>query len=134
MSTFALISSVQQRLLHQLPENASQTFNDKGYIIALSLFLQPPVPRDETGIMSERRISMMMLWLWQCPMMLMNYSWVFFLVGYALHLLTPVFDPSQAEISITASQQPFQIHPERLVVNTDTGCHYYCVWLRINCP
>ncbi|SPJ85056.1 uncharacterized protein FTOL_10942 [Fusarium torulosum] len=31
--------------------------------------------------------------------MLMSFSWVFFLIGYALHLLTPIFDPSQAEIS-----------------------------------
>jgi hypothetical protein len=30
-----------------------------------------------------------MIWVWQTPMMLMSLSWVMFLVGYELYILTP---------------------------------------------
>ncbi|KAI1370823.1 hypothetical protein F4677DRAFT_437309 [Hypoxylon crocopeplum] len=104
LSTFSLISSAHQRLLRHLPrsEQDSQEYNDDKLQLALNLFLQPPVKVASLSAKPEaRRISSRMLWIWQCPMMLMSYSWVLFLVGYALHLLTPVFDPSQAEISFT---------------------------------
>ncbi|KAH6645123.1 hypothetical protein BKA67DRAFT_542100 [Truncatella angustata] len=101
LSTFALISSAHQRLLRYLPEKDDEPFDERRLIEALSLFLRPPVPRGNNTF--GRRRSNKMLWFWQCPIMLMNYSWVLFLLGYTLHLLTPVFDPSQAEMSLTAA-------------------------------
>jgi Zn-dependent protease len=103
LSSFALIGSAHQRLLRHLPESVDEDFGEQKLRVALSLFLQPPVdeemkpPQDGGKVM--RSISRKMLWFWQCPTMLMSFSWVFFLIGYALHLLTPIFDPSQAEIS-----------------------------------
>ncbi|KAH8885993.1 hypothetical protein GQ53DRAFT_876283 [Thozetella sp. PMI_491] len=106
MSTFSLISSAHQRLLRHLPEKDNLEYNGDKIRLALNLFLQPPVkPANLDTKMQPRRISKRMLWFWQCPMMLMHYSWVFFLVGYALHVLTPVFDPSQAETSSKVSQR-----------------------------
>jgi hypothetical protein len=95
LSLFALISSAHQRLLRYLPEKVDQDFDDQHIEVALSLFLQPPVGQPGT----KRRISCKMLWFWQCPTMLMSYSWVFFVTGYALHLLSPVFGSSRAKSS-----------------------------------
>jgi hypothetical protein len=100
MSTFSLISSAHQRLLRHLPEKDNLDYSEDKLLLALNLFLQPAVkPTSLSGKMEPRRVSRRMLWIWQCPTMLMSYSWVFFLVGYALHVLTPFFDPSQAESS-----------------------------------
>ncbi|KAI0169921.1 hypothetical protein GGR52DRAFT_487888 [Hypoxylon sp. FL1284] len=102
LSTFSLISSAHQRLLRHLPKSEEDVavFTDTKLQLALNLFLKPAV--DVTDLDVEpplRPVSSRMLWIWQCPMMLMSYSWVLFLVGYAVHLLTPVFDPSQADMS-----------------------------------
>jgi len=100
MSSFALISSAHQRLLRHLPGKDDLDYDEDKIMLALNLFLQPPLaPADLSAKVQPRQISRRMLWVWQCPTMLMSYSWVLFLVGYALHVLTPVFHPSQAEIS-----------------------------------
>jgi hypothetical protein len=101
LSLFALISSAHQRLLRYLPEKEDQDFDDQQLEVALSLFLQPLVERSG----QKRRISRKMLWFWQCPTMLMSYSWVFFITGYALHLLSPLFDPDQADMSRKVSSE-----------------------------
>lgn len=31
-----------------------------------------------------------MIWVWQCPTMLMSIAWMFFLVGYEIYVLTPL--------------------------------------------
>ncbi|KAG5664902.1 hypothetical protein KAF25_008636, partial [Fusarium avenaceum] len=109
LSSFALIGSAHQRLLRHLPETVDEDFGQQKLKVALSLFLQPPVDKEMKGSEDSdkamRSISRKMLWFWQCPTMLMSFSWVFFLIGYALHLLTPIFDPSQAEISRKVSQK-----------------------------
>ncbi|RGP61341.1 hypothetical protein FLONG3_10575 [Fusarium longipes] len=92
-SIFALISSAHQRLLRYLPDKVDQEFGAHRLEVALSLFLQPP-----------------------CPTMLMSYSWVFFVTGYALHLLTPVFGSSRAKSS-----------------EETTGIWRDFVWLRAGC-
>jgi hypothetical protein len=104
-SLFALISSAHQRLLRYLPERFDQEFDDQQFEVALSLFLQPVIGQQRAA----RKISCRMLWFWQCPMMLMSYSWVFFVNGYALHLLHPVFDTSGAEESeeVNRNRPPF---------------------------
>ncbi|CEF76517.1 unnamed protein product [Fusarium graminearum] len=84
-SLFALISSAHQRLLRHLPEKFDQEFDDQQFEVALSLFLKPVVGQQRSAR--------------ECPIMLMSYSWVFFVNGYALHLLSPVFDTSGAETS-----------------------------------
>lgn len=108
MSCFALISSAHQRLLRHLPRTAEDVdFGKDRLAVALNLFLQlPTAPPAETDY---RRMSMRMLWVWQCPTMLMSYSWVFFLAGYALHVLSPIFDPAQADISPAVGNSPREI-------------------------
>ncbi|KAK0666619.1 hypothetical protein QBC41DRAFT_280517 [Cercophora samala] len=103
LSFFALISSAHQRLLRLLPSDQSDDFSDADLARCLSLFLQPPVPEPpgqggKKGVV-HREVSRRMVWFWQCPTMLMSFSWVFFLMGYTLHLLTPVFDVSLAELT-----------------------------------
>jgi hypothetical protein len=113
LSIFALISSAHQRLLRHLPSDKScsgrlesgfqESFDDDKIKLALNLFLSPPLPptgsNNKPPTPPTREISSRMVWMWQCPVMLMNYSWVLFLVGYGLHVLKPVFEPSQTHIS-----------------------------------
>lgn len=94
-SVFALISSAHQRLLRYLPQKADQDFNNEQFEVALNLFLKPKAARNG----NKREVCRIMVWFWQCPTMLMSYSWVFFITGYALHLLSPVFDTSSAKTS-----------------------------------
>jgi hypothetical protein len=133
MSTFSLISSAHQRLLRHLPDKGSLEYSEEEIPLALNLFLQPPLKPGSLSVELEpRRISRRMLWVWQCPTMLMSYSWVFFLVGYALHVLTPVFGPSQAEVSSqVSSEKSSSSHDKKL---TDIGCHCHCVRLRVGRP
>lgn len=100
-SCFALISSAQQRLLRRLPgpEDDDLVFPDEQVQIALNLLLQPVLKVPDGGKERGRRVSRRMLYVWQNPTMLMSYSWVMFIAGYALHILTPVFDPSLGEVS-----------------------------------
>lgn len=113
LSIFALISSAHQRLLRHLPSDKFQEpFDDDKIKLALNLFLSPPVRPKGTNKNSSsqptREISSRMVWMWQCPVMLMSYSWVLFLVGYGLHVLKPVFDPSQTHISKAVRYQQAQ--------------------------
>jgi hypothetical protein len=112
MSVFALISSVPTRLLQHLPQKDDMfDFDDDKIRVALNLFLQPPMKPDGSGPATKyRRRSKKMLWVWQCPTMLVSYSWVLVLVGYALHLLTPAFRPEQAEVSLEVSREIPQFH------------------------
>lgn len=105
LSVFALISSAHQRLLRHLPTDKFQDFDDAKIKLALNLFLSPPVPlkipiRDAPGKYT-RQASLRMIRMWQCPVMLMSYSWALFLVGYGLRMLKPIFHTSQAEVSKT---------------------------------
>ncbi|KAI9886617.1 MAG: hypothetical protein M1823_001596 [Watsoniomyces obsoletus] len=116
MSTFSLVGSAPTRLLQHLPNDANMTYdeqhlpneanmkyNQRQFKIALNLFLQPSEQHGNStdSNAANRHICRRMLWVWQCPAMLMSYSWIFFLLGYALHVLSPVFDRSQAEVSST---------------------------------
>jgi hypothetical protein len=149
MSTFSMIGSAPTRLLQHLPEKDNDVEYDERRInMALKLFLRPVDKGVRSGgKVKHRRISRSMLWVWQCPAMLMSYSWVFctfdcaerlrrdsrltgfpVLVGYALHVLSPVFGPSLGEVSSTVCSCPylalgFRTHPR-------LGCYCHDLWLR----
>lgn len=95
LSTFSMIGSAPTRVLQHLPKKDQAHCSEDDIKCALNLFLQP-LSAEST---KHREISWRMLWAWQCPAMLMSYSWVLFLVGYTLHILTPIFDESQAQTS-----------------------------------
>ncbi|KAF2650658.1 hypothetical protein K491DRAFT_608412 [Lophiostoma macrostomum CBS 122681] len=103
MSTFSMIGSAPTRLLQHLPEkDNNEKYDERTVKIALNLFLRPVDKSARAGgKMKARKISRSMLWVWQCPAMLMSYSWVLFLIGYALHVLSPVFSPSLGDVSST---------------------------------
>ena len=44
-----------------------------------------------------------MVWVWQSPLMLMSFSWVTFLVGYELYLLTPLIRQDVWTVESTVS-------------------------------
>lgn len=78
MSTFSLVGSAPIRLLQHLPDKNDTEYDDHKIQMALNLFLQPPAKlANSNGETEHRRISRRMLWVWQCPAMLMSYSWVF---------------------------------------------------------
>ena len=91
MSTFSLIGSAPIRLLQGLPDEKNdaekddaekddaEKYDEHKIQMALNLFLQPPPAKlaPSRGKTQDRQISRTMLWVWQCPAMLMSYSWVF---------------------------------------------------------
>lgn len=99
LSIFALVSSAHQRLLRHLPSDKFQDFDDDKIKLALNLFLSPPVQTNASTRQPKRRASWRMIWIWQCPTMLMSYSWVLFLVGYGLHIMKPIFEPVRTNTS-----------------------------------
>jgi hypothetical protein len=80
MSTLALVGAAPTRLLLHLPDKSDTEYNEHKIKMALNLFLQPPTKIAGSGgggKMEHRGISRRMLWVWQCPAMLMSYSWLF---------------------------------------------------------
>ena len=78
MSTFSLIGSAPTRLLQHLPDKDDTVYDELKIQRALNLFLQPPAELASlSGKIGRRQISRRMLWVWQCPAMLMSYSWIF---------------------------------------------------------
>jgi hypothetical protein len=98
----SLISSSQDRLLIKVPrrEDVDMAIRD-----ALLVMLVPNKSRDmeqakEAGMRCSRRL----LFLWQTPLMLMHYSWVTFLVGYELYLITPLVRHESWTVQCTVSR------------------------------
>jgi hypothetical protein len=77
MSTFALVGSAPTRLLQHLPDKHDTECDEHRMQMALNLFLRPRAKSGRpSGAMGHRGICGRMLWAWQCPAMLMSYSWV----------------------------------------------------------
>ncbi|KAI1267585.1 hypothetical protein F5Y18DRAFT_378192 [Xylariaceae sp. FL1019] len=85
LSIFSLISSVQSRLLAEFPLPKCSG-SDQAAVHVLDLVLRSEYSPN-SGL---RERSIALLWMWQCPTMLMSYSWLFFLVGYVIHILRPL--------------------------------------------
>lgn len=128
MATFSMIGSAPTRLLQHLPAADQKDFDEVMTERALNLFLQPTC-KSVKG--NPRKISRRMLWAWQCPAMLMSYSWISFLVGYTLHMLTPAFDKPQAQD--TWKVRAYDIGILGQPANVVTGFYHYCIRLRANC-
>jgi uncharacterized membrane protein (DUF485 family) len=47
--------------------------------------------------------SLLLFFLWQTPLMLMNYSWLMFLIGYELYLITPLVKHASWTVQCTVS-------------------------------
>jgi hypothetical protein len=97
----ALISSSQDRLLVKIPRR-----EDLGMAIqeALLVMLVPKESKDEEKAeKTKMRRSRRLQFLWQTPLMLMHYSWVTFLVGYELYLITPLIKHGSWTVQCTVS-------------------------------
>jgi hypothetical protein len=117
LSIFALISSVHERMLAQIPDKLLTVRYDNldlNYLLGVLLRRVEQKGRDNTstvarghvvGIISDEsvqkavdsagttwEIDPALVWIWQAPVMLMNYSWITFLVGYECYLLTPLIN------------------------------------------
>lgn len=102
-----MISSTQQRFLEQFPQS-EDGYNSEVIQILLELLLQPSInitfgDTENTPRQNNREISMHMLWIWQTPMMLISWSWMFFLLGLLLHILTPVIRRNEWTMDCTVS-------------------------------
>ncbi|KAK6192896.1 hypothetical protein LQW54_013015 [Pestalotiopsis sp. IQ-011] len=125
-SIFSLISSAQQRLPGEFPEDTSKdTDRDSSRgrpsdssVEEIQALLDPvlswPSQGDAESKPTERPLSFTMIWIWQTPMMLMSYAWLLFLLGCALHLLTPIFDclaGDWSSLTIPVGQELFLLSP-----------------------
>jgi hypothetical protein len=87
-SIFALVSSYQERLLEEIRRaGESNAAMDSALRVVL---ISSGAEDAEKGEKETLRSSKRLMFLWQTPMMLMHYSWLTFLVGYELYLLTPL--------------------------------------------
>jgi hypothetical protein len=106
LSIASLIFWVSQRLLEQLPDSPDNAWDKEHLEHVLRLILRPcgapkakrdakVDPREESlptvkVTVHSWELDPWMIWVWQSPMMLMSYSWVCFIIGYGLYLLTPI--------------------------------------------
>jgi hypothetical protein len=92
-SFFSLVSSVQQRLLREFPHDMptpsalADVYTQKVLKACLSLVLSC----NRTDDQGRHKASLQMIWIWQSSMMLMSYAWLLFFLGYAIHILSPIF-------------------------------------------
>ncbi len=77
-------------MIERLP-GATETVDDRHLKNILRLLLRPMRSDGESvpGAVLLLEPDVKMIWVWQTPMMLMSLSWVTFLVGYELYILTP---------------------------------------------
>jgi uncharacterized membrane protein (DUF485 family) len=97
----SLISSSQDRLLAKVPrrKDVNMAIRD-----ALLVMLVPKKAKhEEQAEKTKMRRSRRLLFLWQTPLMLMHYSWVTFLVGYELYLITPLIKHGSWTVQCTVS-------------------------------
>jgi len=84
------VSSAQDRLLELLPAEKIKDMDKNQLQKLLRLLLRPAsTAQCEPGVNSLLEPGPKMFWVWQTPLMLMSLSWVAFLVGYELCILTP---------------------------------------------
>lgn len=97
-SIFALVSFSQQRMIDQISKvqlkDSSEADSKAPSRALLLLFLRPQ--RGGLDLEQGRHMTQhlafdwRLAFLWQYPMMMMSYSWVCFLLGYTIYLLSPL--------------------------------------------
>ncbi|KAH8747401.1 hypothetical protein BGZ57DRAFT_935655 [Hyaloscypha finlandica] len=106
LSIFALISSAQSRLLEEFPESDQASLAEIEVWRLLRFMLKPSTSSTaKTGLVDVEHANtegeippkslgpnLWLIWLWQSPTMLMSFSWLFFLIGYEVYLLTPLIE------------------------------------------
>lgn len=100
-SIFSLISSTIDQLLEWVPTPGDDTLSERDCEAALSLLICPRALFAASGTdlaqdLKLYRPKWSMVYVWQCPVMLMSWSWILFYTGFLLSILTPVIpDASQ---------------------------------------
>ncbi|KAK3311775.1 hypothetical protein B0H66DRAFT_546142 [Apodospora peruviana] len=91
LSVFALISSAQDTLLEQIPDRLLDLDLSGAEVNALlRIVLKTSAETSDNDHPGNHLVADgWLIWVWQTPMMLMSLSWVAFLVGYALYIITP---------------------------------------------
>ena len=93
-ATFSLISSTVDQLLECIPGLDDETFyRGDGLSATLSLFVHTRTSNLKNGSESSpksHKPKWAMAYVWQCPVMLMSWSWVYFTAGFVLHISTAV--------------------------------------------
>lgn len=101
----ALISSSQERLLERLPKVGEEGYDaqlQEGLLMVLAPCRGNAGDLEKAEVVSLRPSSLL-LFLWQTPLMLMHYSWLMFLVGYELYLITPLTRHASWTLQCTVS-------------------------------
>ena len=129
LSVFGLISSAPQRLLEVIPDHLDYQIKGDELDVFLDLFLEShkkgdktqdgerfgetahkhPNPIAENPLRSE--VNAHVHWVLQTPMMLMSWSWIFFLLGYALFVLTPIINNQPWTVDHNVRRLVLNPHP-----------------------
>lgn len=116
-SIAALISSAQQRLLNMLPSSTNCLDSDVRRALKLVLHELPAkrVKQESSSgdekapyvsqvtICRRYRSSKRIVFFWQHSLMLMSWSWVFFLSAFTIHIATPLIQHKEWSTQSTVS-------------------------------
>jgi hypothetical protein len=149
LSIFALISSVQERMLGQIPDRIHMAQGSDVDVIRLLRIVLGPERHaqnseaiakgtkdiaaatesdiEATAGSTEKlwKIDYFLVWVWQAPFMLMHYSWITFLVGYECHLLTPLIKAEETRWTPARWVSTLRIRPPKSWVFTDLAGQYF---------
>lgn len=99
-SFFSLISSTIDQMLAWIPGAGNTNVCHDDRLAVMPLLSVPSTIRPTGGSVfsaEEYEPSWWMAYVWQCPTMLMNWSWVMFFAGFILYILTPVIPGNSQE-------------------------------------
>lgn len=89
LSLWSLITGAQQKsVIHAVPiahRDPAQNRQTANFILR-----RPPTRRGSRRTFAELN----MLYVWQCPLMLMSYGWAFLLLGITMHVCSPLIERS----------------------------------------
>ena len=86
--------------------------SDHAAILSLFVHTKASNPGLESESSSKtHKPNLMMVYVWQCPVMLMSWSWVFFYAGFILHILTPVIPPKEKKHEVQVRLFDFESNP-----------------------
>ena len=91
LAFFSLSNSAVYQLVDMAPGLEEQWVSERQLRAFLPLFVTPisrqPLPDTEKP---QYRPRWTMIWVWQCTVVLMNWSWICFYAGFLLYVLSPI--------------------------------------------
>ena len=103
---FSLVNSTITELLDLIPatNDTIADAGDRSAVLPLIVSIRTSKnPGASLPSFEQCRPSWLMVYVWQCPVMLMSWSWVCFFAGFILYILTPAIPRHHREHEVQVS-------------------------------